>query len=159
MHRIHNRLTNWKMLLLGCKHNPEPAGCGAREGLTAAQKHLVSEETPPQSQLLLKRRLSEVLPQTENTELTYQAYKNPRTARSKSYLHFNQLRPSKNWNVSHNVSAQLWSLYLSEVSPDIQHSTSVQVRDANTLQLSCQETVSSFQSASVLRQKILVDPL
>lgn len=41
--------------------NAEPAWRGAREGLTAAQNHLVSDETPPERQFLLKGRRSEEL--------------------------------------------------------------------------------------------------
>lgn len=58
-----NKLTKLKVMLLGCKDNSEPSGCGAGERLAAAQKHFVFEETPPQSQLLLKGRLPEVLEQ------------------------------------------------------------------------------------------------
>lgn len=49
-------------MLLGGKDNSEPARCRAGEGLAAAQHHLVSEETPPQRQLLLKRWLAQILP-------------------------------------------------------------------------------------------------
>lgn len=55
------RLTELKVVLLVGKDDAEPAGRGAGEALTTAQHHLVSEETPPQRQLLLKCRLSEVL--------------------------------------------------------------------------------------------------
>lgn len=57
------------------------------------------------------------------------------------------------------ILALLWLCYLSEVSPHIQCGRPVQVGDAHTLKLSCQVAVRSFQSASVLRQKLLIDPL
>lgn len=62
MHVYFTRLTQLKVMLLVCEDDAEPAGHGAGEGLTAAQHHLVSEETPPQRQLLLERRLCEALP-------------------------------------------------------------------------------------------------
>lgn len=57
------------------------------------------------------------------------------------------------------ILGEFWSSHLSEVSPDVQCSRPLQIWDAHTLQLSCQITVSSFEPASVLRQKLLVDPL
>lgn len=46
--------TELQVVVLVGEDKAEPARCGAGEGLTAAQKHLVSEETPPQRQLALK---------------------------------------------------------------------------------------------------------
>lgn len=42
-----SRLTELKVVVLVGEDNAEPAGRGAEEGLTTAQHHLVSEETPP----------------------------------------------------------------------------------------------------------------
>lgn len=121
-----------------CEDNAEPAWCGTWEGLTAAQNHLVFEETPPERQFLLKGRRSEEL------------------QRNWEKRHILTRKEKNIWNTCCNVFA---GLYLSEVSPDIESSGPLQVRDTHTLQLPLQETVSSLQPASVFRQELFADPL
>lgn len=148
-------------MLLVCKDDAEPAGRGAGEGLTTAQHHLVSEERPPQRQLLLKRRLFEVLPKRRGRCDTSSLRECTHCVFSiNNHVELFSLELALyNWNIIPHILVWLWSWYLSEVSPDIQCSGPVQVGHAHILQLSCQVTVSSFQSAPVLRQKFLTDPL
>lgn len=54
---------------MDCEDNAEPAWRGTREGLTAAQNHLVSEETSPERQFLLKGRRSEELQEIERRDI------------------------------------------------------------------------------------------
>ena len=51
-------LTKLEVALLLREDHAEPPWCGAGEGLATAKHHLVSEETPPQGQLLSKRSLA-----------------------------------------------------------------------------------------------------
>lgn len=73
---LRDRLTKFEVGVLVCKDNAEPSRRGTEEGLTTAQNHLVSEETPPQRQLLLEGPLSEVLKKHSETEVTQRAHRN-----------------------------------------------------------------------------------
>lgn len=92
------------MVLIG-EDNAEPAWCGAEEGLAAAQNHLVFEEMPPKTQLILKRGLRQVLPGQKECECDSE--------------------------VRTEISAA--PTYLSEVRPDEHGRGPVHVRDVQTM--------------------------
>lgn len=113
-------LTEPKVAVLVGEDDAEPARRGAGEGSTAAQNHLVFEEVPPKTQLLLERGLQQVLVGTKRWAGTA----------------LRQLRAQ-----SPDLSR---STYLSEVSPDEHGSGSVQVWDVQTPQRSRHVAVSGF---------------
>lgn len=114
-----------------------------------------TDTTPPQTTTLWGTRKNKM-----ETDVTHCGHRNcPRNARfafdvTKHKFELEYMAPN-----IFGGTFRLWSSHLSEVSPDIQCRGPLQIWDAHTLQLSCQITVSSFEPASVLRQKLLVDPL
>lgn len=106
------------MVLVG-EDKAEPARCGAGEGLTAAQKHLVSEETPPQRQLALKRRLSDVLHKDGELEVKHNAHKNctfnvfTKVFSFQLMLYTSHSGKVLNWGTLVFFSVILWTLGLS----------------------------------------------
>lgn len=111
-------LTEPKVVVLVGEDDAEPARRGAEEGSTAAQNHLVFEEVPPKTQLLLERGLQQVLEGTKRRG-------------------WDGAPPAQSPDLSR-------STYLSEVSPDEHGSGPVQVRDVQTPQLSRHVAVSGF---------------